>query len=88
MSYSGDTGEISARFRPTREVEDLNFSSGPVARLVAPGSATGGQFGLFEWNMPARAGGAGPHFHRYFSESFFVTEGEVRLYDGGKWVTA
>ena len=88
MSYLSDTAEISARFRPTHEVEDLAFASGTVARLVAPGSATNGQFGLFEWNMQAGKGGAEPHFHKNISESFFVIEGEVRLFDGKKWVTA
>ncbi len=53
MSYLSDTGEVSARFRPTHEVGDLTFASGTVVRLVAPGSATNGQFGLFEWNMLA-----------------------------------
>lgn len=83
-----DTGEISAQFRPARAAGTLAFTSGTVARLVAPGSATNGQFGLFEWNMPAGRGGAEPHFHKNISESFFVTEGEVLLFDGGKWVAA
>ena len=84
MSYLSDTGEISARFRPAETVENLAFGSGTIARLVAPGSATNGQFGLFEWNMPAGKGGAEPHFHKTISESFFITEGRVRLFDGAK----
>jgi mannose-6-phosphate isomerase-like protein (cupin superfamily) len=57
-------------------------------RFVAPGAATRGQFGLFEWNMQPRTGGADAHFHKTFSESFFVTSGTVELYDGNRWVPA
>jgi mannose-6-phosphate isomerase-like protein (cupin superfamily) len=49
---------------------------------------TAGRFGLFEWNMVARSGGPGPHFHKTFSESFFILSGTVRLYDGARWVDA
>ncbi|MGI8708181.1 MAG: cupin domain-containing protein [Actinomycetota bacterium] len=34
------------------------------------------------------AGGASTHFHRTFSESFYVLDGTVRLYDGRDWVDA
>jgi len=34
---------------------------------------------------PARA--AGPHFHRTFSESFYVLSGTVLLFDGRTWVS-
>jgi mannose-6-phosphate isomerase-like protein (cupin superfamily) len=57
-------------------------------RLVAPGSVTNGQFGLFEWNMPPHTGGPDPHFHKTFSESFYITLGTVRLYGGDRWVSA
>ncbi|HVK21720.1 MAG TPA: cupin domain-containing protein [Actinokineospora sp.] len=59
-----------------------------TARFVAPGSVTNGQFGLFRWEMAPRAGGPGAHFHRTFSESFFVIAGTVRLYNGQEWVDA
>ena len=35
--------------------------------------------------MGPRPGGAGPHFHRTITESFYVLSGTVRLYDGVKW---
>jgi len=35
--------------------------------------------------MPAGSGGAGSHFHRSFSESFYVVSGTVSLYNGQKW---
>ena len=62
--------------------------SGTVARFVAPGSATNGQFGLFDWVMPAGSGSSDPHFHKTFSESFFIVSGTVGLYDGNEWVQA
>ena len=56
-----------------------------TARFVAPGSVTNGEFGLFRWEMPAVAGKAEPHLHRTFSESFYVVDGVVRVYDGVDW---
>jgi quercetin dioxygenase-like cupin family protein len=71
-------------FRPASEV---GFTTA-TTRFVAPGSATNGEFGLFEWRMEARQPGARPHFHKTFSESFYVLEGEITLLDGEEWVTA
>ncbi len=89
VTYLGATGEVSAGFRVRDEVDGLTFpASGVHARFVAPGSATNGQFGLFEWNMPPGGGGAEAHFHRTFSESFFITSGTVELYDGSRWTLA
>lgn len=88
MTYAHDVGEISARFRQAGDVEQVNRTSGTIARFVAPGSVTDGQFGLFEWRMPASAGGPSPHFHKTFSESFYVTDGTVQLYDGSVWSDA
>lgn len=34
--------------------------------------------------MPSHAGGPDPHFHKTFSESFYITAGMVRLYDGDR----
>ena len=63
---------------------------GPSAtvRFVAPGSDTAGRFGLFRWDMAPHAGGPAAHFHKTFSESFYVLAGTVRLYDGEHWVEA
>ncbi len=87
MSYPGATGEVSAVFRSVGAVEQVTFAtSGTVARFVAPGSVTRGQYGLFEWNMQPQSGGADAHFHRTFSEAFYVMSGVVRLYNGEKWI--
>jgi mannose-6-phosphate isomerase-like protein (cupin superfamily) len=87
MSYMSETGETSATYRPSVEVPPLVRRTSSV-RFVAPGSVTRGQFGLFEWNMKPKAGGPDPHFHKTFSESFYVMSGTVRLYDGSRWVEA
>ena len=71
-------------FRPASEV---GFTTA-TTRFVAPGSVTNGEFGLFEWRMEARRPGARPHFHKTFSESFYVLEGEITLLDGEEWMTA
>ncbi len=36
--------------------------------------------------MGPEPAGAKPHYHRTFSESFFVLSGIVQLYDGKGWV--
>jgi quercetin dioxygenase-like cupin family protein len=56
----------------------------PTLRFVAPGSVTGGRYGLFEYRTPPGPG-ARPHFHRTFSESFYVLAGELTIYDGAGW---
>jgi mannose-6-phosphate isomerase-like protein (cupin superfamily) len=85
MSYAGDHGEISAVLVGTDDSPRVVMRSGTVGRFIAPGWRTDGRFGLFRWEMPARSGGAGPHFHRTFSESFYVLSGSVVLYDGRSW---
>jgi mannose-6-phosphate isomerase-like protein (cupin superfamily) len=89
MTYLGDSGEISAEFHGRDAVQSLTFqTTGTRVRFVAPGAATRGQFGLFEWNMRPHTPGADAHFHKTFSESFFVTAGTVEFYDGRKWTPA
>ncbi|MGH2731226.1 MAG: cupin domain-containing protein [Actinomycetota bacterium] len=87
MSYLGETGEASAVYRHKDAIPTLKLGS-TTARLVAPGSLTGDRYGLFRWDMDEPAGGAGPHFHRTFSESFYILAGTVQLYDGTSWVDA
>jgi len=88
VSYPDDFGEVTARFRTGEDIEQLSLRSGTVARLVAPGSVTAGQFGLFEWRMQPRSGGPAAHFHKTFSESFYMLSGVVRLYNGEVWAEA
>jgi mannose-6-phosphate isomerase-like protein (cupin superfamily) len=87
MSSPADTGAVSAVLRRDEQVEQVTFAtSGTVARFVAPGSLTAGRYGLFEWNMRPRTGGSDPHFHRTFSEAFYVVSGTVQLYNGETWI--
>ena len=84
--YTGETGEVSASLRRSDSEHDLVYSSGGSADYLATGSTTRGEFGLYRWNMSAGPGGPDPHFHKSLSESFFVIEGMIQLYDGKSWV--
>ena len=88
MSYAGDGGEVSAVRVASDGSSTVVMRSGTVCRFVAGGSLTVGRFGLFRWEMPPSSGGAAAHFHRTFSESFYVLSGTVGLYDGRGWSDA
>lgn len=84
--YFGEGGETSAVLRPADHPPELSGpAEGQSAHYLATGASTGGDFGLYRWNMGADPTGPGPHFHRTMSESFFVVDGEVSLYDGQGW---
>jgi quercetin dioxygenase-like cupin family protein len=85
MSYTGSAGEATATAHLAETIPHLRMSSGTVGRFVATGELTKGRFGLYRWEMPPHSGGAGAHFHRTFSESFYVLEGLVSLYNGVDW---
>jgi mannose-6-phosphate isomerase-like protein (cupin superfamily) len=87
MSFTGDAGEISARYQPVSGVENL-VRPNVSMRFVATTDVTNGQYGLFHYQMAAQAGGPAAHFHKTFSESFYIINGTVRLYNGDKWVDA
>lgn len=82
--YSGDTGEVTARWHPADAEHDLVNTNGS-ADYLATGDGTNGDFGLYRWNMGAGQGGPDPHFHKALSESFFVLDGTIRLHDGTGW---
>lgn len=84
MSYPADPSSARVWFLSASEVPTLTIGA-TTARLVATGAATDGRFGLFRWDMTAASGGASPHFHRTFSESFYLLDGMVSLYDGKEW---
>jgi quercetin dioxygenase-like cupin family protein len=87
MSYGSEVGEASAVLRRDADIPGLVRPTSR-SRFVAPGSVTDGRFGLFRWEMDAGAGGPSPHFHRTFSESFYILSGTVSLYDGRQWTRA
>ncbi len=86
--YLGQPGETSARFRPAGADPELHHRDGGSCSYLATGASTGGQFGLYRWDMAAAPAGPSPHFHRTISESFFVLTGTIRLYDGQRWLDA
>jgi quercetin dioxygenase-like cupin family protein len=82
VTYVGD-GETSASVLAARD----QLSRPGVGSVVATGSQTAGDFGLFRGTMAAGSEIA-PHFHRTFSESFYVLTGRIELWDGGAWSPA
>ena len=56
--------------------------------VVSPTAASAGAYSLYRIDLPPRAGGARPHLHRGFVESFTVLSGTVTLLDGTAWVDA
>ncbi|MEI7742548.1 MAG: cupin domain-containing protein [Chloroflexota bacterium] len=87
MSYDGE-GTTEAVPVLAHDAEAVRLGSGAQARFIAPGSLTDGRYGLFRWDAPARSGGAKPHFHRTFSEAFYVLSGEMEVWAGATWQRA
>jgi len=85
--YLGEAGESSGTFRPASAGPDLMIG-GTAVHHLGTGASTGGQFGLYRWEMGPKPSGPAPHFHRTISESFFVLSGTVRLFDGRSWTDA
>jgi mannose-6-phosphate isomerase-like protein (cupin superfamily) len=86
--YLGQSGEVSATYRPADQEPDLVYPNGTRCHYLATGSLTRGLFGLYRWESPPRGGGPGPHFHRTFTESFYLVAGAIEIYDGREWVDA
>lgn len=84
--YHGERGEVNAVFRPADTPPDHD-SSGTRTHYLATGESTGGEFGLYKVELPARSAGAKTHFHRAMSESFYILDGSLELFDGERWVT-
>jgi quercetin dioxygenase-like cupin family protein len=84
--YLGDTGEVTATVRAHGQPPHLNLASGGSVEYLATSATTGGEFGLYRWTLGVARTGAGEHFHRTFSESFFILSGTVSLYNGDTWV--
>jgi quercetin dioxygenase-like cupin family protein len=84
--YRGDSGLTNATIRLSDHDPELTYPSGGTVHYLATGESTGGQFGLYRWEMAAVQGGPQPHFHRTISESFYMLSGTIRLYDGRRWI--
>jgi mannose-6-phosphate isomerase-like protein (cupin superfamily) len=86
--YVGDPGLVNATLRTADHEPEVTYPSGGTAHYLATGASTGGQFGLYRWEMAPAQSGPGPHFHRTLSESFHVLTGRIKLYDGERWIDA
>jgi mannose-6-phosphate isomerase-like protein (cupin superfamily) len=88
VEYDGEGGEKNAWVRPATAPPELDLGPLGGAHYLATGDQTGGKFGLYRWNMGPDPSGPAPHFHRTITESFFVLDGTVRVYDGKAWTDA
>ncbi|MFE9689631.1 cupin domain-containing protein [Micromonospora sp. NPDC005806] len=89
--YFGETGALSATFRRAEAPPDLAIGARTRVSHLATGATTDGGFGLYRWDMAAVAPTAATpsgHYHRTFSESFYILEGTVALYNGHTWTDA
>jgi mannose-6-phosphate isomerase-like protein (cupin superfamily) len=84
--YHGDNGELTATHRGPDAPPELTYRTGNTVHYLATGASTGGQFGLYRWEMGPEPSGPAPHFHRSISESFYILSGSVRIYDGRRWL--
>ncbi len=85
MSYAGSNGVVNAKLNLNGQSPVIKMNGGVVVHLIAKGDSTDERFGLFRWDMPGKAGGPSPHFHKTFSESFYVLSGHVDVWDGNNW---
>ena len=83
--YQSDTGEASATYRRADHAPELVYPNGTRCHYLATGGLTRGLYGLYRWESPTRGGGPGPHFHRTFTESFYLLTGAIQIYDGREW---
>ena len=85
--YLGENGEVTARYWGLRHSSPTSlYPNGTRCSYVASGKTTNGLFGIYLWEMATEPSGPGPHFHRSFTELFYVLSGTIRVYDGREWV--
>ena len=86
--YFADHGEVSATFRTSDADAELTIGGASRVSLLSTGETTGSLYGLYRWDMlpgTLKVPTGGAHYHRTFSESFFILNGSVALYDGQTW---
>jgi quercetin dioxygenase-like cupin family protein len=86
IRYAGDHGTASGWIRSADSEPDLLIGTRTEVTHLATGATTGGDFGLYRWVMTGEPTGPEPHFHRTMTESFYVLEGSIRLFDGARWL--
>lgn len=83
--YHGETGEISAHVVRAGIEPAAVYPNGNKVFYLAQDTSTGGTFGLYRWEFGGPVSGPGAHFHRTITESFYVLEGTVTIFDGTDW---
>jgi len=84
--YHGESGEVSAHVVRGSSEPAVVYPNGNKVFYLAQGTETSGTFGLYRWEFAGPPSGPGAHFHRTITESFYVLEGTVTIYDGSAWV--
>ena len=84
--YHGDSGEVSASVVPADVEPAVVYPNGNKVFYLAQGTGTQGTFGLYRVEFAGPESGPDAHFHRTVTESFYVLEGTVTIYDGTDWV--
>ncbi len=87
-AYTGEGGEASAWMRRDEQPPEIEYRNGGSCAYLATGDQTNGHYGLYRWSFGEEESGPSPHFHRAISESFYILEGTVKLFDGTEWITA
>jgi quercetin dioxygenase-like cupin family protein len=80
MTFAEESGEASAVVISQGE----QMARPGVGRAVALGWQTREEFGLFRSEM-AQGSEVAAHFHRTFSESFYLLWGRMELWNGDAW---
>ena len=84
--YDGESGEVSAHVVRAGLEPDVVYPNGNRVFYLARDTSTEGTFGLYRWEFAGPESGPAPHFHRTITESFYVLEGTVTIFDGRDWV--
>ena len=83
--YHGESGEVSAHVVRAGIEPAVVYPNGNKVFYLAQGTETSGTFGLYRWEFAGPQSGPGAHFHRTITESFYVLEGTVTIFDGTTW---
>lgn len=86
--YVSDHGVVNAELRRAGTAPELSYDNGSTVHYLATGAMTDREFGLHRWNFSPAASGSDPHFHKTITESFFILDGVVQLYDGRHWTNS
>ena len=83
--YHGESGEVSAHVVGADVGPAVVYPNGNKVFYLAQGTETSGTFGLYRWEFAGPESGPGAHFHRTITESFYILEGTVTIFDGTQW---